>query len=77
MNYVLADIRKISKSFKYNELWEVIDGKYRKLYNSKSTEFKMLCPKDLSETTKRQKIKKILSNYNINNEDLLNELHDI
>jgi hypothetical protein len=77
MNYVLSDIIKLSKEFKYNELWEAIDTKYRKLFNSKSTEFKLLCPKDLTEATKKLKIKNLLEKYNIHNEDLLNELVNI
>lgn len=65
MNYVLTDLWKLSESYQYNELWNAIDTKYRKLYNSKSTQFKALAPKDLTEQDKRIQLTKIFENFGL------------
>lgn len=74
MNYVLEDLIKMSKVDQRNELWDAIETKYKSIYNSMNSRFKILCPKDLTEKNKKSKLIKILSEYNINNEDLVNEL---
>jgi hypothetical protein len=45
INYVLYDLFELSKSYEHDELWNKIDEKYRKTFNSLSTQFKVLCPK--------------------------------
>ena len=77
MNYVLEDLYKLSKTYQRNELWEIIDTKYRKLFNSKSSLFKELCPKNLDEANKKIIIEKLFIKYNINNQDLINEILQI
>ncbi|MDJ1467327.1 hypothetical protein QNI19_18000 [Cytophagaceae bacterium DM2B3-1] len=44
LNWLLADLIKLSENKEAVELWELIDQKYRELYNSKSSEFRKLCP---------------------------------
>jgi hypothetical protein len=76
MNYVLEDIKKMSEQYQREELWLKIDDKYRKLFNSKSTEFKVLAPKDLSEKDKDIQLRKILTKH-INfppNKELVEEI---
>lgn len=46
MNWLLIDLYKISENKEGVELWNLIDHKYRKLYNTKCSEFKKLCPLD-------------------------------
>jgi hypothetical protein len=77
MNYVLDDLIKLSKAYQKTELWEMIDAKYRKLFNSKSSLFKDLCPKDLNEANKRKTIEALFSKYGVNNLDLISEIIQI
>lgn len=77
MNYVLDDLIKLSKAYKRTELWEMIDAKYRKLFNSKSSLFKDLCPKDLNEANKRKTIAALFSKYGVSNPDLIDEIMQI
>ncbi len=74
MNYVLSDLWKLSKDYNYEELWEKIDLKYRKTFNSLSSQFKQLCPKDVKEITKKERLRNILENHNVYTEELLNQL---
>ena len=74
MNFVLDDIKKMSTEFQREELWQKIDDKYRKLFNSKSSEFKILAPKDLTERTTKTQLETILKKYNIADIELTNEL---
>lgn len=77
MNYVLDDLIKLSKTYEGTELWEMIDAKYRKLFNSKSSLFKDLCPKDLNEANRRKAIEVLFSKYGLSNQDLINEILQI
>lgn len=74
MNYVLEDLKQLSSIYQHNDLWENIETRYKKIFNAKSSEFKALCPKDMTEKTKIGSIKAILSRHGIENEELLNEL---
>lgn len=49
-NYILEDLWKLSTSYQRDELWQQIDAKYRKMFNSQSSTFKSLAPKDLNFT---------------------------
>jgi len=82
MNYVLADLKKLAEQFQHDDLWNAIDTKYRKVFNEKSTLFKQLAPKDLSEKDNKTQLIKILKDYaivkdNFNDEDydaMINEI---
>ena len=74
MNYVLNDLWKLSKDYNYSELWQKINTKYNPLFKQMSSRFKELCPKDLTELNKRNRIKSILESYKVYTEELLNEL---
>lgn len=45
MNYVYTDIMKIGDTYDYNKLWEVLDSKYRKVFNKLKSNFKTYAPK--------------------------------
>lgn len=72
MNYVLEDLRKLSEQYQREDLWNAIDTKYRKLYNAKSSEFKLLAPKDLTLKDNKKQLIDILSKYGIG-KDLTDE----
>lgn len=69
MNYVLEDLRKLSEEYQREELWQKIDDKYRKVYNSTSTRFKELAPKDLSEKNNRIQLALILDKFRMGSYD--------
>jgi len=74
MNYVLWDLFKLSEQYQTVELWEVINTKYKSVFNQLSSLFKQLCPKDLTEKNKKLNLIKILKKYNVENVDLVDEL---
>lgn len=63
MNFVFHDLMKMSQNDESVTLWQAIDTKYRKLFKSKSSEFKALCPKNLDDKNKQVQLKNILKNY--------------
>jgi len=65
MNYVLADLIKLGDQYERNELWEVIDTKYRKTYNTLRSRFIELCPKDDHRQSKIDKILEILKKNDV------------
>jgi hypothetical protein len=75
MNWLLLELRKLSEQYKREELWCKIEEKYKKLYNSKSSEFKMLAPKDLSEKDNKLKLVNTLKSHKIAyTDELINEI---
>lgn len=78
MNWLLEDLWKLSEQFQRDELWNAIDIKYRKLYNSKSSEFKALAPKNLTEQDKEKQLYKIFDKFGlISNEHAINEILEL
>ncbi len=77
MNYVLFDLQKLSEQYKYLDLWDKINEKYKKVFNALSTSFKAQCPKNTLELSKKQQIINILKDFDIENEDLVNQLLNI
>lgn len=63
MNFVLEDLKKLSNEYQREELWNKIDDKYRKLFNAKTTMFKLLAPKDLTEKNSKVQLEKIIRKY--------------
>lgn len=64
MNWLLEDLRKMATQYQREELWNKIDDKYRALYNEKSSLFKSLAPKDVSEKDKREQVYKVVRRAN-------------
>lgn len=44
-NWLLTDLQKLSKQYDHNELWDMIETKYKEEHKNKKHQFKMLCPK--------------------------------
>jgi hypothetical protein len=69
-NWLYYELVELSDKYERDELWDIIDNKYRSLYNSKSTEFKRLCPKELTTKHYEIELNKILSKYNVTSGDI-------
>ncbi len=68
MNWALIELQN-------EELWVKIEERFKKVYNSKSSEFKILAPKDLSEKDQKSQLVNIFKSYNIEYSDAI--LNDI
>jgi hypothetical protein len=64
-NFILEDLWKMSESHQRDELWYNINVKYKSLYNSRSSEFKRLAPKDLSEQDNKIKLDRLLEAHGV------------
>jgi hypothetical protein len=73
-NFIWIEVQKLAEQYDRNELWDAIDTKYRKLFNSLGTEFKIHCPKNLNDRDKKMKLKKLLSDYNVYSKELYDEI---
>lgn len=73
-NWILDELEKMSKVADRDQLWLNIDTKFRKLFNQRSSDFKKLAPKDLSESNKITKLKKVLLDYSVYSDHLLNAI---
>jgi predicted nucleotidyltransferase len=71
--FILTDLYKLSNKYQNQELWNIIDQKYRSDLNQKKSRFKILFPID-KKNEKSQEIKSILLRYDCFNEDLFHEL---
>lgn len=76
MNYVLEDLKKLSEEYQREELWNKIDDKYRKVFNAKTTQFKLLAPKDLTEKNNKVQLEKILNKFQVcyYNKEMIDEI---
>ena len=70
MNWLLEDLKKMSLQYQRDELWNAIDTKYRSLYNEKSSQFKILCPKTLNENVYKKELKNILKEHKVTEGEL-------
>jgi hypothetical protein len=75
-NYVLEDCKKLATIYNFVDLWEHIDVKYRKLFNSLSSEFKKLAPKPVEQSLD-SKLTKILKDHNVYNDNLFYDLFNL
>ena len=70
VNFILTDLKKLAEQYQRDELWNVIDTKYRSMYNSKSSQFKGLCPKPMNENDYKKELKNILKAHPITEGEL-------
>lgn len=72
MNWVLADLYKMSETNQGIELWNVIHTKYNPIKNKMASQFKELCPK---QNNNKKILSNIISKYNVElNQDMINEI---
>jgi len=80
MNWLLTDLYKITEGLENQSAWEVIEDKYKKLYNAKASEFKQLCPKEVLKnktTNAHDFISKLITKYGIvNSRDFSAEMRE-
>jgi len=69
MNWLLSDLWKITENKEGWDAWNIIDNKYRSVYNKKSSEFKALCPKETISKIKIHNNYIIINNNKINYND--------
>ncbi len=74
INFVMFDLLKLSNNYDYIELWNVIETKYKKMFNVKSSIFKQLCPKSIENQTLISNLRKIFKEHNVNNENMFNDV---
>ena len=73
-NFILDDLKRLANQFQHGELWQKIDEKYRKIFNSRSSEFKALAPKDMKEINQKEELKKVLNKHGVKNDILTDEI---
>lgn len=77
MNYVMEDLMKISEKSDYIELWNLIETKYKKIFNNKASIFKQLCPKPVNISNNddiKKELRKIFTLNNYENEKMLKDI---
>lgn len=52
-NWLLNELRTLSKQYFRNELWEIIETRYKEDHRRKKSTFKELCPKDNNKFNKQ------------------------
>lgn len=64
--WLLLELIDLSNKYERNELWEVIESRYKSLYKDLKSQFKQLIPKELLQTTSVQnKLINILQSHKI------------
>ncbi len=64
-NYILEDLMILFTQYERNELWEVIETKYKKVFNQRKSTFKRLCPKPTNHVQKKDKLKLIFQEHGL------------
>lgn len=79
-NYIMKDLYYLAEKYEREELWNIIESKYKKLWKDLRHEFKMLCPKsNLRGFSEKEKVRTVLINNGINkpSKKLIKELIEI
>ena len=76
-NWIWCEIVELGKQYDTDILWEKLDARYRKLYNSLKTEFKILAPKDLEIRDVERNLDTILKKYNCYSFELKQEIEEL
>jgi hypothetical protein len=65
-NYILDDLKKLSLSYSYDELWSKIESKYLGYYKQLKSKFKTLCPKiETDHFGEKEQLREIFARYKI------------
>jgi hypothetical protein len=73
-NHIFFELLKLSTQYERLELWNKIQERYKKVFNSHSSLFKSLAPKSVEDYNNKLKLNGILKKYGIDNSDLVAEL---
>lgn len=63
-NWILTDLKEMTLNLENNSAWEVVEHKYKKIFNDRASEVKMLCPK-LNSNTLNNILTNIVKNYGV------------
>lgn len=77
MNWLWFELKSLGEKYDHDELWNVIDSRYRELYNKTKSIFKSLAPKSLEIRDKQHELVKILKLHNCHSVDLVMEIMNI
>lgn len=76
-NYVWVELLKLSEQYDADILWEKINAKFKNVFNSVSSEFKKLAPKDLKLRDRKKSLKELLDRNDVYSAELLEEIWNI
>lgn len=73
-SYILWELQKLSDKYNYDELWSIIDERYRGLFNKMKSEFKSIC-KHTSVKEEINFLNTTLGKYNVP-ENVINQIYN-
>lgn len=74
-NFIYNDLLYLASKYQRDELWNKIDTKYRKIYNSRSSSFKLLCPKELTKKDSKHELINLFKTHEVTpTDDLINDI---
>lgn len=76
-NYIWRELWKLGLEYDADILWEKINAKYKSQFNSLSSEFKLLAPKDLKVRDKQRELKNLLVDNGIYTPELILQINEI
>lgn len=76
-NYIWTELLKLSEQYDADILWEKINSKFKSVFNSISSEFKQLAPKDLKIRDRKKSLKEILERIDMYSPELLEEIWEL
>ena len=71
------ELLKLAEQYDADILWEKINAKFKNIFNSISSEFKQLAPKDLKLRDRKKSLKELLDRNDIYSAELLEEIWNI
>ena len=77
MVWLWTELKQLMDKYDHDELWNVIDARYRELYNKTKSDFKKLAPKDTDVRDKQRELVDMLKLYNCYSVDLTKEIMNI
>ncbi len=77
MNYILIELNKLAEQYDSEILWDKINSKYKSLLNNHMSEFRILAPKDMTNRSKENELKKLLKDENVYSEELQRKILEI
>lgn len=64
-NFIMKELYELAEKYEREELWTIIESRYKKLWKDLRHEFKMLAPKSSSEKSSNKQ--KLIQTFKINN----------
>ena len=77
MNWLWEELKLLGEKYDYDELWNIIDSRYRETYHNIRSDFKKVAPKDISNNDISKALEDILKTYNCYSVDLKKEIENL